>query len=120
MRDRWLNPPEWVAWLDEPVPGYPKRPVPRDEDAAKALKIRAMVVPARTEPTLQRRVREHVAAGSALFSDELSSDQGLDALYAHGVINHAVQYGVRRLIFSLIRSSRLVDFRCLWCWRGSR
>ena len=39
MRDRWLNPPEWV---DEPVPGYPKRPVPRDEDAAKALKKRTL------------------------------------------------------------------------------
>ena len=25
LRDRWLNPPEWVEWLDEPVPGYPKR-----------------------------------------------------------------------------------------------
>ena len=23
LRDRWLNPPEWVEWLDEPVPGYP-------------------------------------------------------------------------------------------------
>ncbi len=38
LRDRWLNPPEWVEWVDEPVQGYPKRPVPRDEDAAKALK----------------------------------------------------------------------------------
>ena len=38
LRDRWLNPPEWVAWVDEPVPGYPRRPVPRDEDAAKTLK----------------------------------------------------------------------------------
>jgi len=28
LRDRWLNPPEWVEWLDEPVAGYPKRPVP--------------------------------------------------------------------------------------------
>ena len=27
-RNRWLNPPEWVAWVDEPVAGYPKRPVP--------------------------------------------------------------------------------------------
>ena len=40
LRDRWLNPPEWVEWVDEPVPGYPKRPVPRDEDAAKALRKR--------------------------------------------------------------------------------
>ena len=42
LRDRWLNPPEWAEWVDEPVPGYPKRPVPRDEDAAKALKTRTL------------------------------------------------------------------------------
>ena len=41
-RDRWLNPPEWVEWVDEPVPGYPKRPVPRNEAAAKALKKRTL------------------------------------------------------------------------------
>ena len=28
--------------MDEPVPGYPKRSVPRDEDAAKALKKRTL------------------------------------------------------------------------------
>ena len=28
LRDRWLNPPEWVEWVDEPAAGYPKRPVP--------------------------------------------------------------------------------------------
>ena len=42
LRDRWLNSPEWVDWVDEPVPGYPKRPVPRDQDAAKALKKRTL------------------------------------------------------------------------------
>ncbi len=42
LRDRWLNPPEWVEWVDEPVPGYPKRPVPRDEQAANALKNRTL------------------------------------------------------------------------------
>ena len=42
LRDRWLNPPEWVEWVDEPVPGYPKRPIARDEDAAKALKRRTL------------------------------------------------------------------------------
>ena len=42
LRDRWLNPPESVAWLDEPVPGYPKRPVPRDNQAANALKKRTL------------------------------------------------------------------------------
>ena len=42
LRDRWLNPPEWVEWVDEPVPGYPKRPVPRDGDSARALKKRTL------------------------------------------------------------------------------
>ena len=42
LRDRWLNPPEWVEWVDEPVSGYPKRPIPRDEEAAKALKKRTL------------------------------------------------------------------------------
>ena len=42
LRDRWLNPPEWVEWVDEPVPSYPKRPVPRVEDAAKPLKKRTL------------------------------------------------------------------------------
>ena len=42
LRDRWLNPPEWVEWVDEPVPGYPRRPVPRDEAAATQLKQRTL------------------------------------------------------------------------------
>ena len=42
LRDRWLNPPEWVKWVDEPAPGYPRRPVPRDEEAAKALRKRTL------------------------------------------------------------------------------
>ena len=42
LRDRWLNPPEWVEWVDEPVPGYPKRPVPRNDDVAKELKKRTL------------------------------------------------------------------------------
>jgi len=42
LRDRWLNPPEWVEWLSEPAPGYPNRPVPRDKAAAKELKSRTL------------------------------------------------------------------------------
>ena len=42
LRDRWLNPPEWVEWLEEPVSGYPQRPVARDEEAEKALKKRTL------------------------------------------------------------------------------
>ena len=42
LRDRWLNPPEWVEWVDESVPGYPKRPVAREAAAAKALRARTL------------------------------------------------------------------------------
>ena len=42
LRNRWLNPPEWVEWVEEPVPGYPPRPVPRDKKAATALKARTL------------------------------------------------------------------------------
>ena len=42
LRDRWLNPPEWVEWVEEPVSGYPLRPAPRNEDAARALKKRTL------------------------------------------------------------------------------
>ena len=42
LRNRWLNPPEWVEWVEEPVAGYPRRPVPRDEEAEKELKKRTL------------------------------------------------------------------------------
>ena len=42
LRERWLHPPEWVDWVEEPVPGYPKRPIPRDETAAKELRKRTL------------------------------------------------------------------------------
>ncbi len=42
LRDRWLNPPERVEWVEEPVPGYPPRPAPRDKKAATALKKRTL------------------------------------------------------------------------------
>ena len=42
LRDRWLNPPEWVEWIDEPVPGYPKRPVPTANAPLKELKQRTL------------------------------------------------------------------------------
>ena len=50
LRDRWLNPPEWVEWIDEPVPGYPKRPVPVDEAAARQLKKRTLTKLYNTRP----------------------------------------------------------------------
>ena len=42
LRDRWLNPPEWVEWVDEPVSGYPRRLVARNAAAAKQLRGRTL------------------------------------------------------------------------------
>ncbi len=55
-------------------------------------KVRTMVVPSRRKKALQDAVKEHVEAGSAIFTDELLSYRGLDADYAHQVIDHAVEY----------------------------
>ena len=64
LRDRWLNPPEWVEWIDEPVPGYPKRPVPRDEAAAQELKKRTLTNLYNTRP--QWLVDAHAALDAAV------------------------------------------------------
>ncbi|MGL5935131.1 MAG: IS1595 family transposase [Cetobacterium sp.] len=54
--------------------------------------VRTMVVGKHTKKELQKQVRDHVEAGSAIFSDELKSYEGLEGDYQHSVINHAVQY----------------------------
>ena len=54
--------------------------------------VRTMVVDNRRKKELQARVREHVEAGAAIFSDELKSYNGLESDYQHQVINHAVEY----------------------------
>jgi transposase-like protein len=54
--------------------------------------VRAMVVDNRKKRTVQKRVKDHVEAGSAIFSDELKSYEGLETEYQHAVINHAVEY----------------------------
>ena len=42
LRDRWLNPPEWVDWVEEPVAGYPKRPVPTAAAPLRQLRRRTL------------------------------------------------------------------------------
>ncbi len=85
MRDRWLNPPEWVEWVDEPVPGYPKRTVPRNEDAAKALKKRTLTNLYNARP--QWLVDAHQALDAAVaaaygWSADISEDEALRELLA--------------------------------------
>ncbi len=51
-----------------------------------------MVVPDRQKITVQERIKEHVKAGSAIFTDAMHGYQGLDQHYAHEVIDHAMAY----------------------------
>jgi len=54
-------------------------------------KVRTSVVPNRKKKALQSEIREHVLAGSALFTDALKSYEGLDE-FQHEVVDHAVEY----------------------------
>jgi transposase-like protein len=54
--------------------------------------VRAMTVEDRGKAELQARIKEHVEAGAAIFTDELPSYMGLSEEYKHEIINHAVEY----------------------------
>ena len=55
-------------------------------------KVRTVVVEDRKKKGLHARVKEHVEAGAALYSDALKSYDGLAQDYAHQVIDHAEKY----------------------------
>jgi transposase-like protein len=55
-------------------------------------KVRTSGVPNRRKKALQSAVRDHVEAGSALYTDFLLSYDGLAGEYAHKVVDHAVEY----------------------------
>jgi transposase-like protein len=54
-------------------------------------KVVTKVVPNTKKKTLQPEIREHVLAGSAIFTDALKSYDGLGE-FQHEVIDHAVEY----------------------------
>ena len=64
LRDRWLDPPEWVQWIDEPVPGYPPRPSPRDATAARVLAGRTLTALYNARP--QWLAHAHAALDAAV------------------------------------------------------
>jgi len=55
-------------------------------------KVIAGHVDTRKKNQLQPLIRGRIEAGTAIFSDELKSYDGLEADYQHAVINHAVEY----------------------------
>ena len=85
LRDRWLNPPEWVEWVDEPVSGYPKRSVPRNEEAAKELKERTLTNLYNARPQWLADAHEALDAAVAAaygWSADISDDDVLRELLA--------------------------------------
>jgi len=55
-------------------------------------KLNAQVVPTHSKRALQRRVRDHVETGAAVYTDSLKSYNGLEADYIHGIVDHSKQY----------------------------
>ena len=54
-------------------------------------KVRTKVIDSRKKKTLQSEVRQHVEAGSALYTDALKSYEGLNE-FEHQVVDHAIEY----------------------------
>lgn len=83
FRGRWLNPPELVKWVKEPVPGYPPRLVPHDEKAAKALKQRTLTNLYNVRP--QWLINAHAQLDAAVaaaygWPADISDDEALHKL----------------------------------------
>ena len=85
LRDRWLNPPEWVEWMEEPVPGYPKRPVARNEAAEKALKKRTLTNLYNARPQWlddAHTTLDHAVAAAYGWPADISDEDALRELLA--------------------------------------
>ena len=83
LRERWLNPPEWVEWVEEPVSGYPPRPVPRGNKAATALKKRTLtnLYNARPQWLVDAHAQLDAAVAAAYgWPPDITNDAALDDL----------------------------------------
>lgn len=58
----------------------------------KVSRVKTKVIPNTTREILQGEVKQHVEAGSEVFTDALASYNGLDPKYVHQVIDHAETY----------------------------
>ena len=75
--------------------------------------VRVEHVRDRKKWTLQREVRAAVAAGSALYSDDLASYEGLQRDFAHKTVNHAIRYVDGRVHTNSIEGFWALLKRCL-------
>ena len=89
LRQRWLNPPEWVEWLEEP--GYPKHPIPRNQTAAQALKTRTLTTLYNTRPpwlTNAHTALDAAVAAAYGWNADITEDEALHELLTANLMNH--------------------------------
>jgi transposase-like protein len=55
-------------------------------------KVKAQVIPNRMGKTVEPILAEHVEAGSAIHTDEMTGYNNLRNTYMHQVVNHAIEY----------------------------
>ena len=92
LRDRWLNPPEWVKWKNEPVPGYHKRPVARSESKEKKLKQRTLTNLYNAKPTWLKNahaVLDEAVADAYGWDPNITEDEFLQSLIS---MNSSIVY----------------------------
>ena len=84
LRDRWLNPSEWVDWTHV-HPEFPRHPEPRNASAATELKRRTLTKLYNASPTwlLDAHAKLDAAVAAAYGWDtDISTDEALQKLLA--------------------------------------
>ncbi len=83
LRNRWLNPPEWVQWIEEPAPNYPKRPEPTPTAPRQELKRRTLTNLYNQSPqwlqTAHQNLNTTVAAAYG-FPPDIPNEEALELL----------------------------------------
>ncbi len=82
----------------------------------KASRAQLKHVPNARRQTVQAEVRQHVSAGSHVFTDALPSYNGLNSDYIHQAIDHAREY-----VRGNVHTNGLENFWCLLkrCFKGT-
>lgn len=86
----------------------------RNKDKASTVKMKH--VPNARRNTVQQEIRQHVAAGSHVFTDALPSYNGLNADFIHQAIDHAKEY-----VRGNVHTNGLENYWCLLkrCVKGT-
>jgi len=85
LREAWLNPADLVVRTPEVVPGYPDRLLPKDDDAARALKLRTLTKLYNERPAwLDMAHRDLDAAVAAAYGwpADMADEEILERLFA--------------------------------------